>query len=106
MGFLNQLRRLFGGRPAGVSGRFYPVAVRCRRCGEIIETQINLANDLSAEFDEASGATLYHCRKLLAGKARCFQTVEVELQFDADRRLLQRTVHGGSFADEPAKPAA
>jgi hypothetical protein len=101
MSFLERLKRLFGA-PAGPARATLPITVRCLRCGEVIRAEINLHNDLSADYGEEGGdATSYVCRKLLLGKARCFQQVEVILRFDAQRQLTGREITGGTFV-EPA----
>lgn len=93
MGFL---RRMFASAPArGTSGDVYIFTVVCNRCGESIEGRINLANDLSAD-DEGEG---YHTHKVLMGSGRCFQQVDVDLQFDSSRKLADRQIRGGRFAD-------
>jgi hypothetical protein len=81
-------------------GRWYPFAVQCNRCGEIIRTQINLSNDPSAEYDEAGRLTGYVCRKVLVGHQNCFRPIEVTLTFDANRRLLDREIADGKFVEE------
>lgn len=95
---MNFLKNLFSPK-AEPTRNVMPLKVRCRRCGEIIEAHIDLANELSADYDDAGRAT-YHCRKGLIGKQHCYQTIEVELQFDADRRLIDRTIRGGDFVDD------
>lgn len=74
------------------------VAVKCNRCGEVIRARINLYNDLSLEYDE-SGKEIYFCRKMLMGEGRCFQRIEVELTYDANRKLLSREISGGQFVE-------
>jgi hypothetical protein len=100
MGLFKRLAGLFAAPPArGGQGNFYVVAVRCNRCGEVVEGRINLNNDLSWE-DNASGegaASTLVCRKVLIGTQRCFQPLEVVLRFDANRRLLDKQVTGGRF---------
>jgi hypothetical protein len=92
----------FAGRPAAPSRSVLPLSVRCLRCGEVITAEINLANDLSADYGEdGGGPTTFFCRKLLLGKGRCFQQIEVTLRFDAERRLIDRQITGGKFV-EPA----
>jgi hypothetical protein len=76
------------------------VAVKCKRCGEVTRARIDLRNDLSIEYDEAGGLPTYFCRKVLMGEAgRCFQRMEVELTFDANRNVVNREVSGGQFID-------
>jgi hypothetical protein len=99
MGFLAGLKRLLAA-PAASGRATLPVTVRCQRCGEVITAEINLHNDLSADYGgEGGGATQYVCRKLILGNARCFQQIEVVLRFDAERRLTSRQITGGTFVE-------
>ncbi len=100
MGFLKKLSSLFAAPNPSGSRNIYPLVVKCKRCGEIIEGKVNLANDLSAGDGEEVGVGDYYCRKLLMGKQRCFQQIEVTLRFNGDRRMVDRQIVGGSFADE------
>ena len=90
MGFL---KNLFGGTPTQPEKHFYTFNVKCKRCGEIIEGRVDLDNDLSLN-DEGNG---YFARKTLMGSNRCFQQIEVELIFDSERQLLEKTITGGEF---------
>ena len=96
MGFL---KRLFGSLASGGGGRAdeYRTYVRCGRCGEILDVRVDLRNELTPTYDEGEGA--YYVRKGVMGSGanRCFQTVEVELSFSADRQVVSRTAHGGEF---------
>jgi hypothetical protein len=92
MGFL---KNLFGGGSAKSEKRYYVFNVKCNRCGEIIEGRVDLDNDLSLN-DEGSG---YLVRKGLIGNNRCFQQIEVELNFDSSRQLIEKTITGGQFAN-------
>ncbi len=96
---MNFLKQLFGGSAGKPTSPFYDLVVKCNRCGEIIHAQINLNNDLSAEYSE-SGEQTYICRKMLMGKARCFQQIEVSLTFDANRKLVSSEVVGGAMIGE------
>ena len=91
MGFL---KNLFGGTPAKPEKHFYTFNVKCNRCGEIIEGHVDLDNDLSLN-DEGNG---YFARKMLMGSNGCFQQIEVELNFDSARQLLEKTIIGGEFS--------
>jgi lysyl-tRNA synthetase class I len=94
---MNFFKNLFGQKTEPARS-LLPLKVRCRRCGEIIEARVDLSNELSVDYDEAGQAT-YHCRKGLIGQQRCYQTIEVELQFDTNRRLINRQINGGEFVD-------
>lgn len=97
MDLLKKLTTLFA--VSGPRSHWYPLSVRCNRCGEVIQTQINLSNDLSVEYGEDEKATGYFCRKVLMGKQRCFQQMEVALTFDANRKLIDRKIEGGKFVE-------
>ncbi len=99
MSFLKKLANLFSSPSGGSDTSAYWVTVKCKRCGEVIRTRINLNNDLSAEYGEGGGDSLY-CRKMLMGENRCFQRIEIELTFDANRRLLSKEISGGQFVEE------
>jgi lysyl-tRNA synthetase class I len=98
MNLFKKLATLFSAT-SGSSANWYPIAVQCNRCGEVLHAQINLSNDLSVEYDEAENVSGYICRKALLGEQRCFQQVEVTLTFDAKRKLIDRKVENGKFVD-------
>ena len=97
MGFLKKLASIF--TPSS-SGRFYPLIVKCNRCGEVVHGEINMANDLSAGNGEDADTGGYYCRKVLMGSQRCFQQIEVQVRFDNNRKLIDLEITGGSFVDE------
>ena len=91
MGFLDSLKSLFaGGGAQDESG--YWVYVRCRRCGEVINTRIDLRNDLSQGEEEG-----YVITKTLVGDKLCFERIEVTLTFDENRRMVGREITRGDF---------
>jgi hypothetical protein len=83
----------------GSDANLYWLVVQCNRCGEVIRARINLANDLSIEYDEGGNKTGYSCRKVLIGKERCFQSIEVTLRFDAQHKLIDRKITDGKFVE-------
>jgi hypothetical protein len=100
MGFLDSLKSLTQGG-GGSSDDAYHVYVRCKRCGEAIQTRINLRNELS-ERDEGG----FVVRKTLVGNQRCFERIEVTLFFDQDRQLVDRqAVHGDFITAEEFEAA-
>ena len=64
---------------------------------EFSQVKLDLDNDLSLEFE--GGNSVYFARKFLMGSSRCFQQVEVDLQFTPARTLIEKNVHGGTFVD-------
>jgi hypothetical protein len=99
MGIFKKLSSLFSGSGGSESDALW-IAVKCNRCGETARARIDLRNDLSIEYDGAGGLPTYFCRKVLMGEGgRCFQRMEVELTFDANRNVVSREVSGGQFSD-------
>jgi len=100
MSLLKKLSSLLSPSASRASQNFYRLTVQCHRCGEIIQANINLSNDLSEYGEgEEAGPAAYHCRKLLMGKERCFQQIEVTLTFDANRKLVEKEIVGGKFVE-------
>ncbi len=100
MGFLDKLKALFAsgpGRSADAYSLYY--FVRCRRCREVIKARADLRNELSAEY-EGENTSGYIYRKVIMGRGRCFQQIEVKMAFDGQRRLTSREVTGGEFVTE------
>ncbi|GAC1355735.1 MAG: hypothetical protein NVSMB42_14260 [Herpetosiphon sp.] len=97
MGFL---RRLFGGSTRGSDDGGMYLYARCGRCGAVVQTRVDLHNDLSVEYGEDT-AEGYHLRKELMDD-RCFRVMHAELVFDRGRQLVTQTIDGGNFiaADE------
>jgi hypothetical protein len=95
---MNFLKKLFR-QESTPTRNLLSIRVRCRRCGEIIETRVDLSNDLSVDYDDGGQAT-YHCRKGLVGTQHCYQVIEVDLRFDARHQLIDRQIIGGEFVDE------
>jgi hypothetical protein len=96
MGFLDRIMKSF----SGGSPMVYPLKVKCNRCGEILIARVNLANDLSVEYNALGNPESYSCRKLVQGSGRCFQSIEVILKFDSRRSLQEKEIHGGTFVED------
>ncbi len=97
MGFLKNL--FGGGGSAKPEKRYYIFKVKCNRCGEIIEGRVDLDNDLSVEYE--GNNNVYFARKGVVGNGtnRCFQQIEVEMKFTAERKLIEQEAHGGTFVE-------
>jgi hypothetical protein len=91
MGFLDSLKSVFAGGPG--QDNAYWVYVRCRRCGEVIKTRIDLSNDLS--LNEAGGFVVN--KTLIGGSQLCFERIEVSLTFDSNRQVIDRKISRGDF---------
>lgn len=101
MGLLNKLKAILSGGP-GSSGDAHALYyfVRCSRCDEIIKARVDLRNDLSGDYSESDTPSGYFYRKVLIGRGRCFQQLEVTMSFDGRRNLVSREVTGGEFVTE------
>jgi hypothetical protein len=99
MSLLDRLSGLFKPKPRHFESNFYHFAVRCKRCGEVIEGKINVYNDPSVEYGEDGKAT-YFCRKGLMGSGQCYQQIEVTFRFDQRRKVLEQTISGGEFTQQ------
>ena len=99
MSFLKKLSNLFSGAAQGDQGAFW-VYARCKRCGEVLRSRVDLFNELSSDYE--GDEPVYVCRKVLMGEGRCFQQVEVYLKFDQSRSLVDKEISGGEFISEEA----
>lgn len=91
-------KRFFARQPAD---RGLYIYARCRRCGAVVQSRIDVEHDLSQDFDTGG----YFVRKGLVD-ARCFQRMEIELRFDRRRRLVSQRIQGGEFVSREAWEAA
>ena len=98
MGFFKKLASLVSATPTDMET--LGLYVRCDQCGEAIRTHIHLRHDLSPLYGEGGQGGAYLVRKTLTGSKRCFQPIEVELTFDADRKVIAREIRGGQFITE------
>jgi hypothetical protein len=94
MSFFKKLVSLF---PSPVLGdeRAYWIYARCNRCKEVLKARVDLYNDLSTDYDDPHLG--FYCRKVLMGTSRCFQQIEVNLQFNEKRRLIDSQATGGQL---------
>lgn len=97
MNLLKKLGEWLSPRPP--SDYSYWIKARCNRCGEIVQARVNLANDLSVDYNQQGGPAGYRCHKVLMGENRCFQKIDVDLIFDGRKRLKEREISGGAFVE-------
>jgi hypothetical protein len=96
MGFLDKITfALFGG--GGKQADVHWEYVRCSRCGEKIPVRVDLRHELTPRYGEGEGAYFVRKGVIGSGDTRCFQTIEVRLTLDAQRRLMSREISGGTF---------
>jgi len=98
MGFFKKVASLLSATPTDLET--LGLYVRCEKCGEALRTRIHLRHDLSPIYGEGRQDAAYLVRKTLVGSKRCFQPIEVELTFDANRKVSARGITGGQFITE------
>ena len=91
MGFLDSLKSIF--TAGGGDGDALWVYARCKRCGEVIKTRIDLRSSLS--IADAGGYVVN--KTLIGGSQLCFQRIEVTLHFNENRQLVDREITFGDF---------
>jgi hypothetical protein len=90
------LKKLFAPRQIHKK-EYYTFTVKCKRCGETITGRIDIDNDLSVEYE--AGGDVFYARKVLIGENKCFQRVEANFKFDANRKMIEQEVIGGEFVE-------
>lgn len=96
---MNFLRTFFTPAKASASSGFLLMNVRCKKCGEVIEARINMNNDLSVDYDDRGREIGYISRKGIIGSGRCYQPLEIDLRFDMNRKLIEKTIANGEFVE-------
>lgn len=67
---------------------------QCSKCQEKFRNRIDKQHDLLQNYAETGPA--YTAHKEIIG-SRCRQTLLVELEFDAQRRLTEKSIRNGKF---------
>jgi len=52
---------------------------------------------LSVEYED--GGDVFYARKVLMGDNKCFQRVEANFKFNADRQVIEKDISGGEFIE-------
>jgi hypothetical protein len=104
MGFFKKMASFLSATPRDMETM--GIYVRCDKCGEAIGARIHLRHDLSPLYGEGEQGVTYFVRKTLIGSKHCFQPIEVELTFDANRKVIAREITGGQFITEQEYQAA
>ena len=100
MGFLDSLKSIFAAGSGDADALW--VYVRCKRCGEVIKTRIDLRSSLSVA--DAGGYLVN--KTLIGGSQLCFQRIEVTLHFNENRQLVDRDIVFGEFLSAEEYDAA
>jgi hypothetical protein len=92
------LRRLFSGGARSDDDRGLHLYIKCQHCGAPVHVRVDLQNDLSAEYGDTA-AEGYHLIKEVMDD-RCFRLMRAEIEFDARRKEIARTLIGGLFISQ------
>ncbi len=99
MDLLNRLTAALNRRQP-TQDRGYWVYLLCDRCGEPLQVRIDLLNDLSVEYGRRNSDDRYFIRKQVIGSGNCFQPIEIQLSFNHQRSLIDRSITGGEFISQ------
>lgn len=97
MGIFRKLGKIFS---SSGSERNYWFYVQCNFCKEILKGRVDLYNHLSIQYGEGKNKPTYYCRKVVIGSNRCYRPIEVEINFDSNRSVVDRQITGGKFVNE------
>jgi len=92
MGFIDSLKAYFTGYAA--SKNYIYVTIRCKRCGELIQSMVNLNNDISYEENGDSSGFVCHKGMMGTGTNYCYEKFEVTLRFDEQKKVLSTEIIG------------
>ncbi|HNP85890.1 MAG: hypothetical protein JST60_00250 [Chloroflexi bacterium SZAS-1] len=93
---MNLIKRLFGGGDTPAADTAIHLYVRCNRCNAPVHVRIDPRNDLVMEYGEDEEATGYRLIKEIMD-SRCFRLIRAEIEYDRNRRELQRQIEGGTY---------
>jgi hypothetical protein len=92
MGFLDSVKSMFAGGEGSDDRDAHWLYVRCRRCGEVIKTRLDLQHNLTPR-DEGG----FIARKTMVGNQLCFERIDVTLIFDERRQVIEHQISGGDL---------
>ncbi|MCC7354297.1 MAG: hypothetical protein IT330_11110 [Anaerolineae bacterium] len=93
MGFLDRLKNLFSSGPARDEPDVLFIYARCDRCKQVLRGRIDRRNELG----RSNGGFTWRKELMGTGKNRCFQRIEVILEFDDQRQITEQRIYGGKF---------
>ncbi|HHV62634.1 MAG TPA: hypothetical protein GXX51_08360 [Firmicutes bacterium] len=88
------------GAPAGGSDRNAVwVYVKCRKCGEVVALRLRKTDEIQRDCDGvcSSPGAVFFVRKEVMG-TRCFNRMDLLVEFDANYRVVGSKVTGGELA--------
>jgi hypothetical protein len=97
VGLLDKVTALFSAKGGADSdGRATYFYVKCGACGEKIRVRVDTYNDLAQEFDDNDRTSGYTLEKDVLG-SKCFRMMHLHVQFDAGRRMQEKSVTNGTL---------
>jgi tRNA threonylcarbamoyladenosine modification (KEOPS) complex Cgi121 subunit len=89
------LRRLFGSAERQRDDAIH-LYVACGRCQAVVHVRVDPRNDLMPEYGDGDDLIGYRLIKEIMD-SRCFRLMRAEIEYDARRREIRRTIEGGAF---------
>ena len=89
------LRRLFGSDERQCDDAIH-LYVACGRCRAVVHVRVDPRNDLMPEYGEGDDLIGYRLIKEIMD-SHCFRLMRAEIEYDARRREIRRTIEGGAF---------
>jgi hypothetical protein len=93
MGFFSQLKKMFSPTPLSPEADAIYIFARCDKCKQIIRGRIDTRNELG----RSDGGFIWRKELMGSGKNRCFNRIEVILEFDDQRKITEQRIYGGKF---------
>lgn len=88
-------KRLFGGAERATEDRALHLYIKCQRCGAPVHVRVDLERDLDADYGDTAAEGYAYNKEVMDD--RCFRLMRAQIQFDARRQELSRTIEGGAF---------
>jgi antirestriction protein len=93
---IDAFKKWFTVQPSSEERDILHIYVRCKRCGEVIHGRVDKRNELSP----SNGGFVWRKELIGSGYNRCFQRIEVILEFDNQRVVTEQRIYDGEFVSE------
>ena len=94
---MNFFKNLFGGGGSSNSGRSQYYYVKPTGCTEVVRVRVDTMNEISQDDDNKG----YFVRKSARGTDyKCTRTAEILFTYDANKRLINTEILGGTLVTE------
>ncbi|HOP94993.1 MAG: hypothetical protein WBH76_06975 [Dictyoglomaceae bacterium] len=91
------IKRLFSSQNSPTSDSFI-VAVKCKRCGEVIEVRIKPKEEANPEFGDMDQIIKYEMHKEILGK-NCPNLITLYLEFSPSWSIISKNIENGEIIE-------